>query len=313
MTASEVIQSIHLENDYVSQDDAKCWITVTMNALNGVATAYQVNRNLFSMTTWLSVPRGEDSNFFIQCDRKLNVLGQYGEEIKDTIDLWTACVPVAITSLNDNEDEEDDGATSKQDEESMTLRNVFIGANRLMSNGHPKQIDASFIKRFLLQEVSQNVPFHDTVSDFNFLCHLHRNHNRYELKRWEITRLGECVRKKNLEQITLFRGVLESSVGVGLRCPICESKGHESGTFTQKSFFNHVREFHARNSQKRGLKLQCPICAADSSKVPHERLKLHPAPLHSHLERCHGFQSVGGRSTMGHTSTCECVVVFVCV
>ena len=148
------------------------------------------------------------------------------------------------------------------------------------------------------------------MADFNFLVHLQQNHTRYGLQSWEITSLGENVSKGNVKGIALFRAVLESCVGVGLRCPICESKGHESGTFTTKSFFNHVREFHSRNAQTRGLKLQCPICASDPKKAPHERLKLHNAPLHTHLEKAHGFQSVGrsnhNNSGFTNTSTIPC-------
>ena len=74
MSASEVLRAIDLESEYIAEDNAKSWINVMMNARTGVAQAYQVNRSLFPMIRWLSVPRGEDANYFIQCDRKLNVL-----------------------------------------------------------------------------------------------------------------------------------------------------------------------------------------------------------------------------------------------
>ena len=163
-----------------------------MNARTGVAQAYQVNRSLFPMIRWLSVPRGEDANYFIQCDRKLNVLGPHGEEVKDRIDLWTACAPVAITTLSKQDNEETSSKHQEEDDE-RCLQNTFTGANRLMSDGRPKYINSSFIKQFLLRELSRNVPFHVTVADFNFLIHLQQNHKRYGLQSWEITRLGEHI------------------------------------------------------------------------------------------------------------------------
>eukprot|EP00939_MAST-03C_sp_MAST-3C-sp1_P004913 g4913.t1 len=319
MTAGEVLKAIDMENRYASARANNVWITVTVDSRSGAAEAYQVNRNLFPLRreNVLEAPRGEEGIYTLKSSRKLNVLGQFGETISDCIDLWSTCVPVAITNLmrrpllspsssSSSKVHEgsllstsgpSDSTTSEGEKRDLYLSRQFLGANRLTSRGRPKIIDSAYIKQFLLSAISRDVPFTTTMSDFNFLVHLAQNYRQYGLQKWEVPALASHVGRREDEHIALFPPVLEAAVGMGYRCPICESEGRVSGNFSQRSLFSHIRNFHARRKQDRTKKLRCPLCAGDSSKPVHIRTMAYKAPLHKHLASAHGFEDKGDFAT----------------